>query len=97
GWDEYAPFYDWENAQTLGRRDLPFWRRAALKAPGPVRARGCGTARVTKPLARAGVDIFGIDRSAPMLERARGGRLVRGDIRALASAAGSLSMVLPPY
>jgi SAM-dependent methyltransferase len=26
GWDAYAPFYDWENAQTLGRRDLAFWR-----------------------------------------------------------------------
>jgi ubiquinone/menaquinone biosynthesis C-methylase UbiE len=97
GWDEYAPFYDWENAQTLGRRDLPFWRRAALKAQGPVLELGCGTGRVTKSLARAGVDIVGIDRSAPMLERARGGRLVRGDIRALPFAARSFSMVLAPY
>ena len=97
GWDEYAPFYDWENAQTLGRRDVPFWRRAALKARGPVLELGCGTGRVTKPLARAGVDIVGIDRSAPMLERARGGRLVRGDIRALPFAARSFSMVLAPY
>jgi len=24
GWDTYAPFYDWENAQTLGRRDVAF-------------------------------------------------------------------------
>ena len=71
GWDEYAPFYDWENAQTLGRRDVPFWRRAALKAKGPVLELGCGTGRVTKPLARAGVDIVGIDRSAPMLDRGR--------------------------
>jgi SAM-dependent methyltransferase len=97
GWDEYAPFYDWENAQTLGRRDVPFWRRAALKAKGRVLELGCGTGRVTKPLARAGVDIVGIDRSAPMLERARGGRLVRGDIRALPFAARSFSMVLAPY
>jgi ubiquinone/menaquinone biosynthesis C-methylase UbiE len=97
GWDEYAPFYDWENAQTLGRRDVPFWRRAALKAKGRVLELGCGTGRVTKPLARAGVDIVGIDRSAPMLARARGGRLVRGDIRALPFAARSFSMVLAPY
>ena len=27
GWDSYAPFYDWENARTLGRRDLPFWKQ----------------------------------------------------------------------
>ena len=107
GWDEYAPFYDWENAQTLGRRDVPFWRRAALKATGRVLELGCGTGRVTKPLARAGVDIVGIDRSAPMLARAitnspirqltRSLRLVRGDIRALPFAARSFSMVLAPY
>ena len=107
GWDEYAPFYDWENAQTLGRRDVPFWRRAALKAKGRVLELGCGTGRVTRPLARAGVDIVGIDRSAPMLARAltkssthqftNSLSLVRGDIRALPFAARSFSMVLAPY
>jgi 2-polyprenyl-3-methyl-5-hydroxy-6-metoxy-1,4-benzoquinol methylase len=71
GWDEYAPFYDWENAQTLGRRDVPFWRRVAASAGGPVLELGCGTGRVSLPLARAGVNLVGIDRSAPMLERAR--------------------------
>ena len=29
GWDEYAPFYDWENARTLGRRDVPAYRFAS--------------------------------------------------------------------
>ena len=71
GWDAYAPFYDWENAQTLGRRDVPFWRRVASAAGGPVLELGCGTGRVSLPLARAGVDLVGIDRSAPMLDRAR--------------------------
>jgi ubiquinone/menaquinone biosynthesis C-methylase UbiE len=71
GWDEYAPFYDWENAQTLGRRDVPFWRRVASSAGGAVLELGCGTGRVSHPLADAGVDLIGIDRSAPMLERAR--------------------------
>ena len=70
GWDTYAPFYDWENAQTLGRRDVPFWRRVASTAGGPVLELGCGTGRVSLPLARAGIDLVGIDRSAPMLERA---------------------------
>ena len=70
GWDEYAAFYDWENAQTLGRRDVPFWRRVASAARGPVLELGCGTGRVSLPIARAGVDLVGIDRSAPMLERA---------------------------
>ena len=71
GWDEYAPFYDWENAQTLGRRDVPFWRRVASAAGGPVLELGCGTGRVSLPLARAGVELVGIDRSAPMLARRR--------------------------
>lgn len=71
GWDEYAPFYDWENARTLGRRDVPFWRRVALGAGGPVLELGCGTGRVSLPLAKAGIDLVGIDRSAEMLARAR--------------------------
>jgi ubiquinone/menaquinone biosynthesis C-methylase UbiE len=70
GWDEYAPFYDWENARTLGRRDVPFWRRVALGAGGPVLELGCGTGRVSLPLAKAGVDLVGVDRSAEMLARA---------------------------
>ena len=36
GWDDYAPFYDWENARTLGRRDVPFWRNLAIQAAGRV-------------------------------------------------------------
>jgi ubiquinone/menaquinone biosynthesis C-methylase UbiE len=71
GWDTYAPFYDWENAQTLGRRDVAFWQRVASAARGPVLELGCGTGRVSLPLARAGVRVVGIDRSTPMLDRAR--------------------------
>jgi len=70
GWDDYAPFYDWENARTLGRRDVPFWRRVAAETDGPVLELGCGTGRVSLPLARAGIELVGIDRSAPMLQRA---------------------------
>jgi SAM-dependent methyltransferase len=102
GWDAYAPFYDWENARTLGRRDVPFWRRVAAGAQGRVLELGCGTGRVALPLTRAGVALVGIDRSAPMLDRAaRRGRgrlrLVRGDIRTLPFADGEFAMVLAPY
>jgi SAM-dependent methyltransferase len=74
GWDEYAPFYDWENARTLGRRDVPFWRRIATDAKGPILELGCGTGRISLPLARAGARLVGIDRSAAMLARLRAAR-----------------------
>ena len=70
GWDEYAPFYDWENARTLGRRDVPFWQRVVADVRGPVLELGCGTGRIALPLARAGAKLVGIDRSGPMLARA---------------------------
>jgi SAM-dependent methyltransferase len=113
GWDEYAAFYDWENARTLGRRDVPFWRSVAKQARGPVLELGCGTGRISLPLARDGVPLVGIDRSSGMLAHARrraaalaqkrGGRsgrrlpLVRGDIRELPFGAGEFQMVLAPY
>lgn len=108
GWDEYAPFYDWENAQTVGRRDVAFWKRIATRSAGPVLELGAGTGRVLFPLARAGVQIVGIDRSAEMLARAqerrtrlRAGRkrvqLVRGDIRALPFPNRSFPLVIAPY
>jgi SAM-dependent methyltransferase len=109
GWDEYAPFYDWENARTLGRRDVPFWQRVAAAADGPVLELGCGTGRVSVPLARSGVDLVGVDRSQAMLDRAvsrthrapsrepRAPRFVRADIRNLPFRRGCFAMVLAPY
>ena len=106
GWDEYAPFYDWENARTLGRRDVPFWRNLARQAGGAVLELGCGTGRIALPLGRAGVPLVGIDRSAPMLAHARRRihraklqarvRLVRGDIRQLPFRS-EFTMVIAPY
>ena len=93
GWDDYAPFYDWENARTLGRRDVAFWRNVARQAGGPVLELGCGTGRISIPLARAGVPLTGIDRSASMLDYAQRRlrrmkerahvSLIQGDIRHL--------------
>ena len=106
GWDAYAPFYDWENARTLGRRDVPFWRQLALNARGRVLELGCGTGRITLPLGRAGVKVVGLDRSEAMLARARQRvgrarlqhhvRLVRGDIRHLPFAS-PFPLVMAPY
>jgi SAM-dependent methyltransferase len=113
GWDTYAPFYDWENARTLGRKDVPFWTRVASGVDGRVLELGCGTGRIALPLAKAGVRLFGVDRSTPMLERAarraraeakrrrrRSSRflpLLRADIRALPFSEASFAAVLAPY
>lgn len=79
GWDTYAPFYDWENARTLGRRDVRFWVQAVSETRGPVLELGCGTGRLLAPMARSWVKVdsepgrrlIGLDRSAPMLALAR--------------------------
>jgi ubiquinone/menaquinone biosynthesis C-methylase UbiE len=96
GWDAYAPFYDWENAQTLGRRDVPFWQRLASQARGPVMELGCGTGRVSIPLARAGIELVGVDRSGPMLERARQ-RIAKSPNRRLAKSSRSGTAKAAPY
>jgi ubiquinone/menaquinone biosynthesis C-methylase UbiE len=108
GWDDYAPFYDWENARTLQRRDVAFWQQLAAAQNGPVLELGCGTGRIAVPAAQAGARIVGIDRSAEMLARARRRvkrsrlsdrlSLVRGDIRALPFAGRmKFSAVLAAY
>jgi SAM-dependent methyltransferase len=71
--------------------DLPFYLAEAGKAGGPVLELACGTGRLTIPMAKAGVDITGLDVSGPMLERARSKaaaegikvKFVRADIRKL--------------
>src|SRR5437764_8321905 len=71
GWDEYADFYDWENAQTLDRRDASFWQDIVERTGGTALELGCGTGRVTLPVARRGARIIGVDRSEEMLAYAR--------------------------
>lgn len=108
GWDDYAPFYDWENLRTQGRRDVPFWERLAVRTGGPVLELGCGTGRLLLPVARTGVRIVGVDRSGPMLARARQrvrrarlqrrAALVRADIRRLPFGGSTgFALVMAPY
>jgi SAM-dependent methyltransferase len=75
---------------------------------GPVLELGCGTGRITVPVARAGARIIGIDRSWAMLARGRArvrrlngsgfASLVRGDIRSLPfRTRPGFSLVMAPY
>jgi len=107
GWDDYAAYYDWENKQTVGRRDIAFWQRMAAPVDGPILELGCGTGRVALPLGRHGSRVVGIDRSASMLARARARvkraklhsniQLVRGDIRHLPFSDKTFPLVMAPY
>lgn len=115
GWDTYAPFYDWENARTLGRRDVAFWVRTVAETTGHVLELGCGTGRLLAPIARSSISaagdparrLIGIDRSAPMLARARRRlarlpsrarpSLLRGDVRALPFKPKKLGAIVAGY
>jgi SAM-dependent methyltransferase len=54
---------------TYGRRidDVQFYVTVAQKSGGPVLEYGIGNGRIALPIARHGVDLVGVDHSAPML------------------------------
>lgn len=60
-----------EDAATLARigilGDVSFYREQAAGCGGPVLEIGCGTGRLTIPLARAGHEVWAVDVSAAML------------------------------
>ncbi|WP_280369744.1 class I SAM-dependent methyltransferase [Nocardia wallacei] len=58
--DYYELFTDW-------RRDIDFFTALAQQIGGPILELGCGTGRITLPIARAGIDIDGIDIAAERL------------------------------
>lgn len=94
--DEYgaaAEYYDYVQVYAE-RSDVAFWVDAALDSGGPVLELGCGTGRVLLPVARAGIEITGLDASRKMLsvlgerlaqeppDAQEKVRLVEGDMRA---------------
>ena len=69
-YDEYmADIYDVLTSGLPG--DVDFYVGLAQKAAPPVLELGCGTGRIAVPIARAGVEIVGLDSSPPMLAKAR--------------------------
>lgn len=89
-----ARYYDCIATGLKG--DVAFYVEEAQKAGSPVLELGCGTGRVTLPVAQAGVEIVGLDMAPSMLAIARNkvasldaetaGRitLVEGDMRTFA-------------
>lgn len=69
--EEYADpdIYDLENQEF--EPDGSFFLDFARQLQGPVLELGCGTGRVTIPLAQRGVDMTGLDVVPAMIERAR--------------------------
>ena len=68
-YDEIAAFYDpWSRSVT---EDVGFYVDEALGSGGPVVELGVGTGRIAVPIARAGVDVIGVDSSPGMLAVAR--------------------------
>lgn len=89
---------------------MPFWRSFAEGIDGDLIELGCGTGRLLAPMARARAGAgrtIGLDRSAPMLARARrrlrrlpaGTRpgLVRGDVRTWPFRERRFSAVVAAY
>lgn len=66
---EDGQYYD--QAYRLRRHDVRFYTDLALKSGGPVLELGVGTGRVALAIAKAGIEIVGVDPMEPMLSRAR--------------------------
>jgi SAM-dependent methyltransferase len=62
-----ARYYDTIYADTAPK-DTPFYLELAHSLPGPVLELGCGTGRVALALARAGLQVVGLDLSEAMLQ-----------------------------
>ena len=68
--------------RVIGTSDVAFWVQKCRGVAGPVLELGCGTGRVTIPVAVAGVDVTGLDNSDSMLRRAhRKSAEARVDVR----------------
>ena len=50
---------------------VAFYRDTACSTPGPVLELGCGTGRILREIARAGLEVVGVDISASMLAASR--------------------------
>ncbi len=62
-----AKFYDGAYQNNPNLKDIPFYVDLARQFGGPVLELGCGTGRVLLEIARAGIEICGVDNSKEQL------------------------------
>jgi SAM-dependent methyltransferase len=75
-YDEIARIYDpWSRSVT---EDVGFYVDRALASGGPVVELAVGTGRIAVPIAKAGIDVIGIDSSPEMLAVARSAAIAAG-------------------
>ena len=87
-YDAIAGLYDaWSRSV---REDIDFYVAEAKRSGGPVVELGVGTGRIAIPIARAGIDVIGIDSSEGMLAVARKGAADAGVSDKLDLRAGDL-------
>ncbi|ERI09639.1 class I SAM-dependent methyltransferase [Aneurinibacillus aneurinilyticus] len=67
--------YDWTDYYDIVSngldRDVEFYTSLGLEADGTVLDLGCGTGRISIPMALKGIEVVGVDASEKMLEKAR--------------------------
>ena len=68
-YDQWADVYD--DLYAYLTEDKDFYLEWARNSVGPVLELGCGTGRITIPIAQNGIDILGIDISPKMIEIAK--------------------------
>lgn len=68
-YDEWSRVYD--KVYSYVTEDIPFYVEEARKSGGPILELGCGTGRVTIPIARTGLKTVGLDISSEMLTIAK--------------------------
>lgn len=107
-YDACAAYYDGDYDSAGYDADVPFYVELARESGGPVLELGCGTGRVLLPVARAGIEVVGVDSSAGMLEGLeariaaepaavrRRVRRVRGDVRTV-RVEGEFPLVIAPF
>lgn len=69
GYRAIGEWYDAEHDPIVD--DVALYLQLAEIVGDPILELGCGSGRILAPLVQAGHDVTGVDRSAPMLERAR--------------------------